>query len=241
MKIQYDGSRYKGWQRLLNGENTIQGKVEEILSLFFEKEIKIIGCSRTDAGVHARGQIANFYIEDKIRNEIDFLRKINKKLPEDISIKKISNVNERFHSRHNAKRKTYSYSINRGDFIDPFNRKYELYIEEKLDVEKMVEASRSFLGEHNFSTFTNAKSKKKSMVREIYEINFLEKNEILIIEIKGNGFLHNMIRRMVGVLILVGKGENKPSDIIDMLKKEDRGMVSYIAEAKGLCLEKVEY
>lgn len=241
MEIQYDGSRYKGWQRLLNGENTIQYRIEETISMFFEKDIKIIGCSRTDAGVHARGQIANFYLDEKIENERVFIKEINNKLPEDISIKDIKNVSERFHSRYNAKNKTYSYSINMGDFTNPFKRKYQLYIGEKLDVKKMIEGAEYFLGEHDFSTFTNAKSKKKSMIREIYDIGFYEEKDILVVEIKGNGFLHNMIRRMVGTLIMIGKGEKDPEDILKMLKTTDRKMVMYIAEAKGLCLERVEY
>jgi tRNA pseudouridine38-40 synthase len=238
--IQYDGGRYKGWQRLGSGENTIQGKIENVLSEMVGRQIEIIGCSRTDAGVHAFAQIANFKIKDNLP-ESDIMNYLNRYLPQDISIMDVTVESDRFHARYNSKAKTYLYKIWNEQFPNPFMRKYSMHVEQKLDMKKMKEAAKYFLGEHDFTAFSNAKSKKKTMVREIYSIDFEKKDGFIQIRISGNGFLYNMVRKIVGTLIEVGTGTINAEMIPKMIELKDRGQVSNLAEPNGLYLEKVEF
>lgn len=240
LTIQYDGGRYKGWQRLGNGENTIQGKIESVLSEMLGREIEIIGSSRTDAGVHAFEQIANFKIKENIP-ELEIRNYLNRYLPQDISIKEVTIESDRFHARYNSKSKTYIYKIWNEDFTNPFMRKYSMHIEEKLDVNKMKEAAKYFLGEHDFTAFSNAKSKKKTMVREIYSIDFEKKDGFIQIRISGNGFLYNMVRKIVGTLIEVGAGRLFADNIPKVIELKDRAKVTNLAEPGGLYLEKIEF
>jgi tRNA pseudouridine38-40 synthase len=199
LTIQYDGGRYKGWQRLGKGENTIQDKLEGVISQMLGEETEIIGCSRTDAGVHAIAQIANFKAKKELSAE-DIKRYMNRYLPEDISITDVCAVSESFHARYLARNKTYLYRIWNKEYSNPFMRKYSMHISEKLDVGAMKAAGENFIGAHDFTAFSNAKSKKKSMIREIYSIDFSEKEGFIDIRICGDGFLYNMVRFMVGTL-----------------------------------------
>jgi tRNA pseudouridine38-40 synthase len=238
--IQYDGGRYKGWQRLGSGENTIQGKIETVLSELVGREIEIIGCSRTDAGVHALEQIANFKV-DKQWSESEIKNYLNRYLPQDISITEVTSVPERFHARYNSKAKTYLYKIWNEEHTNPFMRKYSMHVEKKLDIEKMKKAGRFFIGEHDFTAFSNAKSKKKSMVREIYSIDIAEEEGFIQIRVSGNGFLHNMVRKIVGALIEVGLGRIDAEAVLGILETKERNQVNCLADASGLYLEKVEF
>lgn len=240
MVIAYDGSRYKGWQRLGSGENSIQGKIETVLSRLLKKEIQIIGSGRTDAGVHAHGQVANFHCKRQLKCD-EMLMEINGYLPEDISVVSLEEVSDDFHSRYKAKTKIYRYYILQKPVHDPFVRKYSLHIPEYLDIESMEMAAEEIVGEHDFTTFTNAKSKKKSMVRRIERADIFPEDDYLIIEFEGNGFLHNMVRRLVGTLIQIGLNELDPKAMKKYLLAKDRKKVTYIAEGKGLFLEKVTY
>lgn len=240
LNIWYDGGRYRGWQRLGNDKNTIQGKIEEVLSRLVGEEIQINGCSRTDAGVHALNQIANFKI-NKNFIEIEVKNYLNKYLPKDISITDVQSVPENFHSRYNAKEKTYLYKIWNKEYTNPFMRKYSMHIEKKLNIIKMKEASKFFIGKHDFTAFSNAKSKKKSKVREIYSIHIEENEGFIEIRVRGNGFLYNMVRKIVGALIEVGLSELKPEDISKIIKLKERKQVGILADACGLYLEKVEF
>lgn len=241
LTIQYDGSRYKGWQRLGKAEETtIQGKIENVISELVGKEIEIIGCSRTDAGVHALAQVANFKT-DKPLTEKEIKKYLNKYLPQDIRIVDVTKVNDRFHSRYNAKDKTYLYKIWNEDYMSPFMRNYSMHVEEKLHLENMKKAAQHFIGTHDFTTFSNAKSKKKSMVREIYSITLSQNKGLIEIRVRGNGFLYNMIRKMVGTLIEVGLGRIEPEEIPSMLSSKERNQVNYMAFAGGLFLEKIDY
>ncbi|MBN2897463.1 MAG: tRNA pseudouridine(38-40) synthase TruA [Clostridia bacterium] len=240
MIIAYDGSRYKGWQRLGNGENSIQEKIETVLSRLLNTEIQIIGSGRTDAGVHARGQVANFHCKKRL--DVDaFLNEVNRYLPEDIGVQSLEMVDEDFHARFSAKTKIYRYYIVNQAVHNPFVRKYALHIPEPLDIEAMQEAAAMVIGEHDFTTFTNAKSKKKSMVRRLDRLDIFFEGEYLIFEFEGNGFLHNMVRRLTGTLIQVGLEQIKPAAMGSYLKAQDRHKVTYIAEGKGLFLESVAY
>ena len=170
LTIQYDGGRYKGWQKLGNTENTIQGKLERVLAELFGEGVDIIGCSRTDAGVHAFGQIANFHIGRKF-SEAEIMDYFNRYLPEDISVIDVDIVSDRFHSRYNAKSKTYLYRIWNKEYSNPFMRKYCMHVKEKLNIDDMLKAGSYFVGEHDFTAYSNAKSKKKSMVRNIISLD----------------------------------------------------------------------
>lgn len=240
MTIQYDGGRYKGWQRLGGEENTIQAKLERVLSEMAGYSLEITGCSRTDAGVHAIAQIANFKLKEYLpeREIISYLRRY---LPQDISIIELNRVDEKFHARYLAKDKTYLYKIWNSEYNNPFLRKYSMHVSEKLDVAAMQEAGRYFLGEHDFTAFSNAKSKKKSMVRRIISVDLALEGELVNIRIRGDGFLYNMVRWMVGALVEVGLGHRKPEDITQMLLSKERNQTGNLADACGLYLELIRY
>lgn len=238
--IQYDGGRYKGWQRLGKGENTIQGKIENVLSEQVGKNVEIIGCSRTDAGVHALAQVANFKISGNL-TEMEIKNYLNRYLPQDISIKEVTLVPERFHARYNAKDKTYLYKIWNEDYTNPFMRKYSMHVEKKLNISSMKQAAQYFIGEHDFTTFSNAKSKKKTMVREIYTIDIEEKAGFIEIRVRGNGFLYNMVRKIVGTLIKVGLGEVDAENIPTIINLKERNQADIMADPGGLYLEKIDF
>ena len=240
LTIQYDGSRYKGFQRLKDNDNTIQGKIEDVLTRMTEEKIEIIGSGRTDMGVHAYKQVANFKTNSNLSVEKmnDYLYKY---LPEDIVIKDICEVDDRFHARYNAKGKVYLYKINNVKHHDVFLRKYTTHVEKPLDIEAMKEASKYLIGEHDFTSFASSKSKKKSNVREIYSITINKNKEVIDIFVEGNGFLYNMVRIIVGALIHVGLHRKSPEDIKEMLERKDRSQASDTAPAKGLYLYSVKY
>lgn len=238
--IQYDGGRYKGWQRLGSGEDTIQGKLEQVLSQMLEEEIEIVGCSRTDAGVHALGQVANFKSQ-RVLAPKEIKDYLNRYLPQDISVVEVSKVSENFHARYNAKDKTYLYRIWNREYSNPFMRKYSMHVPHRLNISAMKKASLHFVGSHDFTAFSNAKSKKKSMVREIYDINFGEKDGFITIRLRGDGFLYNMARWIVGTLIEVGLGKMKTEDIPVILEAKIRSKTGNLAQAWGLYLEKITY
>ena len=240
MTIRYDGSRYKGFQRLKDNDMTIQGKIEDVLSKMANEKIEIIGSGRTDMGVHAYGQVANFKINSSLSIE-KIQSYLYEYLPEDIVITKLEEVEERFHSRYNAKSKVYLYKIYNNKFHDPFLRRYSTHIPKKLDIELMREASKYFIGEHDFTSFASSKSKKKSNIRTIYSINIKEDNGLIEIYFEGNGFLYNMVRIMTGALIDVGHKKIFPEDIKRMIDQKDRSKSSDTALAKGLYLYKVNY
>ncbi|MBS5824135.1 MAG: tRNA pseudouridine(38-40) synthase TruA [Clostridium argentinense] len=240
LTIEYDGSRYKGWQRLGDNDNTIQGKIEGVLSKMTNENIELIGCGRTDGGVHAENYIANFHTNCMLSEEM-MINYLYEFLPEDIVVKKIEEVEERFHARYNAKAKTYIYKINNGKFRNVFNRKYVYHIDEKLNLENMIKASKILVGTHDFQSFTTLKSKKKSTVRTINYIN-IDKNEDLIeIEINGDGFLWNMVRIITGTLLQVGTGKISVDEVGTILNKKKREEAGPMAQAKGLYLKEVIY
>ncbi|HBY20730.1 MAG: tRNA pseudouridine(38-40) synthase TruA [Clostridiales bacterium GWE2_32_10] len=238
--IQYDGNKYKGWQRLGNTDDTVQARIENVLSKMLDRKIEIIGCSRTDTGVHALGQVANFMVNDKL-NVLDTKNYINKYLPEDICVTEVIQASERFHARYNANGKTYLYKIWNKEHANPFMRKYSMYVKEKLNIEIMREASKYFLGEHDFTAYTNAKSKSKSMLRNIKSIEIKEINNFIEIRISGDGFLHNMARRIIGTLIEIGLDRKKGEDIPRILELKKRDQTGEMALACGLYLEEIRY
>lgn len=240
MIIQYDGSKYKGWQRLGNTDMTIQGKIENVLSKMANEEVQIIGSGRTDAGVHALNQVANFHTNSQMKTN-DMLEYCYNYLPSDIVVKSIKEADERFHSRYNTKGKKYLYRIWNDRFHDPFLRKYVTHIPDRLNIEEMIRASTDLIGSHDFSSFTTAKSKKKSRVRTINSLDIAKKDEIIDIMFYGNGFLYNMVRIIVGTLIEVGRGNLNSSDIKRIMDKKLRSEAGPTAPSEGLFLYDVEY
>lgn len=238
--IQYDGGRYRGWQRLGNDENTIQGKIENVLSELIGKKVEIIGCSRTDAGVHALFQIANFKVSKSL-TEAEIMNYLNRYLPQDISIVKVMSAAENFHARYNAKEKTYLYKIWNEEYSNPFMRKHSMHVGKRLNIAEMENAAKHFVGKHDFTAFTNAKSKKKSMVREIYSINIVRNAGFIEIRVRGNGFLYNMVRKIIGTLIEVGMGKIDAEAIPAIIKSKERNQTGLMAEPYGLYLEKVDF
>lgn len=240
MTIKYDGSRYKGFQRLKDNDMTIQGKIESVISKMTGEDIEIIASGRTDMGVHAYNQVANF----KTNSDMSIKKMqayLYEYLPEDIVVHKIEEVEDRFHSRYNAKSKVYLYKIDNSQVHDPFLRKYTNHIPKKLDIDLMKEGSKHLIGEHDFTSFASSKSKKKSHVRNINSIDIVEKNNLIEIYVEGDGFLYNMVRIIVGALTDVGSKRKEPQDIKAMLEQKDRSKSSDTAPAKGLYLYKVKY
>lgn len=240
MTIKYDGSRYKGFQRLKDNDMTIQGKIESVLSKMTEEDVEIIGSGRTDMGVHAYGQVANFKTNSdmSIKKMKSYLYEY---LPEDIVVIDLEEVEDRFHSRYNAKSKTYLYKIYNNELHDPFLRKYTMHIPRKLDLKLMREGSQYLVGEHDFTSFASSKSKKKSNMRTITSISINENNGLIDIFVEGDGFLYNMVRIIVGALIEVGLKKISPEDIKVMLEAKDRTKASDTAPGKGLHLYRVKY
>lgn len=241
MIIQYDGTRYDGWQVQTSTQMTIQGKLQRVLSFIFGEEVEVIGSGRTDAGVHAKGQVANVHVKGNPDCEI-LLADLNAHLPEDIAVTKLWEVDERFHARFSAQKKIYLYRIHTGIASNVFERKYMYSYEGKaLDVERMKKAAQYLIGEHDFKSFCGNKKMKKSTVREIYEIVITEKEDEIEIRYTGNGFLQNMVRILTGTLIEVGNGTKKPEDIPVILEKMNREAAGYTAPPQGLCLMEVNY
>ena len=240
LTIEYDGSRYKGFQRLQDNDMTIQSKIEAVVSKMVDEEIEITASGRTDMGVHAYGQVANFKTNSTI--SIGKIKTyLYEYLPEDIVVKKVEEVDERFHSRYNAKSKTYLYKIDNNEVHSPFTRKYMTHIPKKLDVSLMIEASKHLIGENDFTSFVSSKSKKKSNVRTISAITINENKNNIEIYIDGDGFLYNMVRIIVGTLIDVGHKKITPEEVQTILEAKQRTSASDTAPAKGLYLYKVEY
>ena len=239
LDICYDGTRYRGWQRLPGKDDTIQGKLESALSRILGETIEISGSGRTDAGVHAKGQVANFHCESAM-SCAEILQQLRRYLPEDIGIYSCKEVSQRFHARLNAKEKTYRYRIWNSEQPCVFERRFVTMVSDRLELDRMQQAAAHFLGEHDFSAFcTNAKM-KKSTVRFIRSLDVEQAGEEIHITVTGNGFLQNMVRIIVGTLIEAGRGEREP-DSIPALFGGKRSEAGFLAPAQGLCLQEVEY
>ena len=239
LDICYDGTRYRGWQRLSGEDNTIQGKIETALTRILGEPIEISGSGRTDAGVHARGQVANFHCESTMPCQ-EILTQLRRYLPEDIGIYSCKDVSPRFHARLNAKEKTYQYRIWNSEMPCVFDRRFVTILPEQLDVDAMVQAAGYFVGQHDFSAFCGNPRFKKSTERYIRSLDVSRVGEEIRITVTGNGFLHNMVRIIVGTLIEVGRGERQ-ADSIPALFGGKRAEAGFLVPPQGLCLQEVEY
>lgn len=238
--VSYDGSRYEGWQRQNRTTETIQGKIETVLSSLVGEPCQVIGAGRTDAGVHAKGQCANVHLPVKLP-PAQLQEEMNRMLPDDIGISFLKEAGERFHSRFSAKGKLYRYRIRIGQEKNVFERRYVWQLGETLDLSTMEEAARLLEGTHDFTSFCGNKHMKKSAVRTVEEISLHVSGGELSIDFIGDGFLQNMIRILVGTLVEVGEGKKKPSDMTTILEAKDRSKAGFTAPAMGLCLMKVFY
>lgn len=239
LTIEYDGKDFNGWQKQPNKLN-IQGEIERAIYNITKEEVDLIGSGRTDAGVHALGQVANFKTNSQISIEKLPLA-INSQLKNSIVIKEAEEVNERFHSRYNAKRKTYRYIINNSKCGTAIYRNLEYSYPFKLDAEKMKQASKYFEGEHDFKAFKSSGTSSKNSVRTIYKAIVKQEGEKIIIELTGNGFLYNMVRIISGTLLDVGLGKIQPEEIPEVIESKDRQRAGKTLPAHGLYLVEVKY
>lgn len=239
LDICYDGSKYKGWQRLTSGGLTIQGKLEQTLSHLLNEPIEVIGSGRTDAGTHAIGQVANFHCNSNMPCD-QILAGLREYLPEDIGIYRCKDVSERFHARLNAKTKTYRYRIWNSSAPCIFDRKFVYIDTGSFDLEAMHNAAQEFVGTHDFSAFCGNKNMKKSTVRHIHAFDVCRMENELIFTVTGNGFLQHMVRIMVGTLLEVGRGDRKAESIHELFGgiRADSGPA---VPSCGLCLMEVRY
>lgn len=239
--LSYDGTRYDGWQKQGNTDKTIQGKLEHILERLDGGPVEVRGSGRTDAGVHAQAQVADFHLKENHTPD-EVMEYLNKYLPEDIAVWKAELAPERFHSRLNAVRKTYRYQIEMASKKDVFRRNYYYGLGRELDIEAMERAAQYLIGTRDFKSFCGNKKMKKSSVRTLESVRFLRVDDTrLHISFTGNGFLQQMVRILAGTLIEVGEGRRRPEDMTLILDAKDRQAAGYTAPPEGLFLEKVEY
>lgn len=238
--LQYEGSRYQGWQKQTSTDNTIQGKLETLLSRMCKEPIEIQASGRTDAGVHAMDQVANFHTNSEMSPE-EMVAYINQYLPDDICVTGAEEAAMRFHSRLNATGKCYVYRVINSSIPDVFWRRYALEVPGQLDIAAMEQASRQLLGEHDFKAFTSAKKSKKSTVRRIDSITIEKQENMITFTFVGNGFLHHMVRILMGTLLEVGLHKRQPDSIEEILQSGNRENAGYLVPAKGLMLMKVFY
>ena len=238
--IEYDGKEFNGWQKQPTKLN-IQGEIERAIKQITREEVDLTASGRTDAGVHALGQVANFKTNSNIPIEKIPIA-LNSNLKKSIVIKSAEEVEERFHSRLNCKRKTYRYIINNSKYGTAIYRNLETHIPMKLDIQKMQEAVKYFEGEHNFKAFKASGTSSKSSVRTIYKAEVIDAgNEKIYIELTGNGFLYNMVRIISGTLVEVGLGKIKPSEIQTIIESQKRENAGKTLPPQGLYLVNVEY
>lgn len=239
LTVSYDGTNYHGWQ-LQPNVITVESVLNEKLSELFHEEIKIIGASRTDTGVHALGNIAVFDTQARMPAEkVSYA--LNQRLPEDIRIQKSQEVPLDFHPRHQNSRKTYEYKILNREFPQPIYRLYAHFTYAPLDVERMQRAADVLVGEHDFKSFCSVNTVAETTVRTIYDLKVEKQGEFIIIRVTGSGFLYNMVRIIAGTLMEVGRGNLEPEAMDEILKARDRTKAGPTAPACGLTLVQYQY
>lgn len=240
MVLQYEGTRYNGWQRQGNTDNTLQAIVEKALFDITGEQVEINGSGRTDAGVHAMGQCANFKLQEPVSCE-KIKGDLNKSLNKDICVLSVEKADGRFHARLNAKGKTYVYRVAIGEKADVFKRRVMFHYPCTVDVEALKKAAELLTGEHDFKAFCSNHRTKKSTVRTIYSIDISLENQVLEMRFTGNGFLYNMVRILSGTLLDVAVGKIKPEDITTIVGSLDRQKAGPTLPSGGLTLERVYY
>lgn len=239
--VSYDGSNYSGWQKQKNTSETIQEKLEDVVSKFHKSKSIIYGASRTDAGVHAKGQVFNFNLKVDIPlNKLP--QAFNSELPNDIVCLNAEYVSDDFHSRYDAEAKKYIYRIANNFYRDVFIRKYVNHIYMDLDLDSMRRSLKCLLGKHDFSAFRAKKCRSKNPVKRIYKADFYEEDKnVYALEVIGSGFLYNMMRIITGTVIEIGKKKRYYKDMEEVLKSKNRSNAGFTAPAKGLTLKEIYY
>ncbi len=239
LTVAYDGTNYHGWQVQENGI-TIESELNRCLSELLGERIRVIGASRTDAGVHALCNVAVFDTESRMPAE-KMSYALNQRLPEDIRVRKSEEVEADWHPRRCESRKTYEYRIYRGEFPMPVKRLYSYFTYHDLDVESMRRGAAFLEGEHDFRSFCQTGSQAESTVRTVYSVEVEEQGDELVIRVCGNGFLYNMVRIIAGTLLEVGRGRRRPEELAAVLQAADRSAAGPTAPAHGLTLVKYEF
>lgn len=240
--LQYDGTRYSGWQRQGNTGNTVENKLNACLNIMTmnNQNIEVQGSGRTDAGVHAMGQTANFHIDTE-RTPEDIMNYMNMYLPEDIKILDARYADDRFHARFNAVGKTYLYRIDNSKKPDIFTRKYCWSNGESLNMDRMKDIASAFIGKHDYISYSDIKNSKKSTIRTINYIDIFTENGIINIEFDGDGFLYHMVRKITAAIVESGAGRMSADDAVRIMDERNRQAFKQIAPAKGLMLMEVRY
>ena len=240
MTLQYEGTKYNGWQKQGNTPNTIQEKLEAILQKLDGEEVEVRGSGRTDAGVHALGQVASFALEHPLP-PAEVMDYVNRYLPRDVGVVELSEADPRFHARLNAKGKWYRYRIHQGSVPDVFGRRYSWPCTDTLDIAAMEAAAAHMVGKLDFQSFCDTKPGKKSTVRRVDSITFSREGTDIVIDFRGEGFLYHMVRIMTGTLVEVGAHRLLPGQIPAMLEAKNRKQAGPLAPACGLMLMEVTY
>lgn len=240
LRISYLGGNYFGFQRQKN-HITVQGTLEDKFYKIFKRDIKIIGCSRTDSGVHAEEYYCNFHIEDFNVSFLNIKNALNSNLPEDIRVFDCYKVKDEFNSRYDSIKKEYEYKIFNGDVMPPLKYLNHAHFKQNLDFQKMKESCLYFEGKHDFRGFMSSGSNVKNTVRTIFKSSINKEKDVIVYNIEGDGFLYNMVRRIVGTLIMVGMGKINSKDIPYIIKSCNSKMTGFVSDARGLTLKKVFY
>lgn len=240
LTLEYDGSGYHGWQKQ-RGVLTVQEVLESSLAIMLGRELHVRAAGRTDAGVHALGQVVNFYARTRLE-PVDFQRGLNSLLPDDIVVKHAEEVDISFHARYSAKAKLYQYCVLNRPLPSALWRKYAWHVPHELDLESMKKALAYFRGEHDFSAFRASRSSVKSSVRVLYRCDYeCGSDGLIVFSFLGNGFLRHMVRIIVGTVVEVGMGKRRPEEIPNIIESKDRNLAGITAPAHGLYLVRVEY
>jgi tRNA pseudouridine38-40 synthase len=237
--LAYDGTQYLGWQIQPSGP-TIQGELEQCLTQMAGHRVRVVGAGRTDAGVHAHGQVAHFKLDNPIPPD-GLLRGLNSLLPEDIRVRESSVAPDDFHARYSARAKTYRYFIDLSPVALPMRSRFAHHYPHPIDRGAMDAAAKCFLGRHDFVAFAASSTEVETTVRECFESRFFEQEPELVYEINATGFLHHMVRNIVGTLLEVGRGKITPDSIDALFDSKDRRLSGPTAPARGLHLMEVEY
>ena len=236
LTISYDGTAYCGWQVQPNGITVQETLQNALLKLTGERT----GCSRTDAGVHAREFCCHIDCADSLP-ESAFLRGLSALLPSDIAVKDCTEVPRDFHARYNARGKTYAYYILNSKFKNPFLCRYTWRIERPLNIDKMNEFCTGIIGTHDFAAFSSSARSTEDTIRTVTECNVTRQGDTVVLRISANGFLYNMVRIIAGTLVFVGGGKINPNDMADIINSKDRERAGITAPPQGLCLKEVYY
>lgn len=238
--IQYEGTKYQGWQKQKSTQNTIQQKLEDLLTRLDKTPVEVFASGRTDAGVHAYGQVISFRLNTEMKTE-QIMEYMNRYLPEDIGVISLVKASDRFHARLNAVGKIYEYRVITSSVPHVFDRRYTVSVERKPDLDAIRKAIGYLQGTHDFQGFTSKKNSKKSTVRTIHSITIEEKEDELKFIFYGDGFLYHMVRILMGTLLEIGAGERQAESILRIFEEKDRAKAGFLAPAKGLALVKVFY